>query len=69
MQNLELSHDQDGCGPKTILSIAESAVSLVTVSGDIIEYSGSGILFSAYVMTATDGKMLRNLTRAIDLIC
>ena len=40
-KNLEFSHGLDGCGPKTIFSIAESSV---TVSGDLIEYSGSGIV-------------------------
>ena len=63
MQKLEFSHNQDGRGPKTTFSIAESSV---TVSRDLLEYSGSGILFSTYVMAATDRKMLRNLTRATD---
>ena len=66
MQNLELPHDQDWCGPKTSLSITERAESLVTVSGNIIEYYQSEVLLSAYVMKAADGKMLRNLTRATD---
>ena len=43
-KNLEFSHGQDGCGPKTTFSIAESVESSVTVSGDLIEYSGSGIV-------------------------
>ena len=64
IQKLEFSHDQDGCGPKTTLSIAESSG---TVSRDLLEYSGSGILFSTYFMAATDRKMLlRNLTRTND---
>ena len=69
MQNQELPHDQDECGPKTSLSITERAESLVTVSGNIIEYYRSEILFSAYVMKAAEGKMLRNLTRATGFFC
>ena len=57
---LELSHDQDGRGLKTTFSIVDSADSCVNVSRDPVEYSGSGILFIAYVMTATDRKTLRN---------
>ena len=52
--------------PKTTFPIMDSADSWVNVSGDLVEYSGSGILFSTYVMTATDRKKLRNLARATD---
>ena len=69
MQKLEFSYDQDGRCPKTTFSIAESAESSGTVSRDLLEYSGSGILFSAYVMAATDRKMLRNLIHATDFFC
>ena len=73
MQNQELPHDQDECGPKTSLSITERAESLVTVSGDLIEYSGSVIVNKSItpvsVMAAIDGKMIRNLTRATDFFC
>ena len=41
IQNLKFSHSQDGRGQKTTFSIADS---WVTVSGDVIEYSGSGIV-------------------------
>ena len=61
---LEFSHDQDGRGLKTTFSIADGADSWVTVSRDPVEYSGSGILFIAYVMTAAERKTLRNLIRA-----
>ena len=54
--------------PKTTISIADSADSWVTVSRDLIEYSGSGILFGAYVITATDRKTLRNLTRTTEFL-
>ena len=43
-KNLEFSHGQDGCGPKTTCSIADTADSSVTDSGDLMEYSGSGIV-------------------------
>ena len=43
VQNLKFSHSQDGRGQKTTFSIADSANSSVAVSGDLIEYSGSGI--------------------------
>ena len=69
MQELEFSHDQDGRCPKTTFSIAESVESSGTVSWDLLEYSGSEILFSIYVMAATGRKMLRNLTRATDFFC
>ena len=65
MQKLEFSHYQDGCCPKTTFSIAESVVSSGIVSRDLLEYSGSEIL---YVIAATDRKMLRNLTRATDFL-
>ena len=57
---LEFFHDQDGRDLKTTFSIADSADSWVTVSRDLVDYSGSGILFIDYVMTATDKKTLRN---------
>ena len=41
---MEFSHGRNGCGPKITFSIAESAESSVTVSGDLKEYSGSGIV-------------------------
>ena len=44
----------------------DSADSWVSVSRDLVEYSGNGILFGAYVITATDRKMLRNLTHATE---
>ena len=44
IQNLKFSHGQDGRGQKTTFSIADSAESWVTVSRDLIEYSGSGIV-------------------------
>ena len=44
IQNLKFSHGQDGRGQKTPFSIADSAESSVAVSGDLIEYSGSGIV-------------------------
>ena len=59
-----ISPYQDGRGLKTTFSIADSADRWATVSRDLLEYSGSGILFIAYVMTATDRKRLRNLIRA-----
>ena len=37
-KNLEFSHGQDGRGPKTTFSIADTADSSVTVSGDLMEY-------------------------------
>ena len=43
-KNLEFSHGQDGRGQKTPFSIAESAESSVAVFGDLMEYSGSGIV-------------------------
>ena len=43
-KNLEFSHGQDGRGPKTTFSIADIAYSSVAVSGDLMEYSGSGIV-------------------------
>ena len=43
-KNLEFSHDQDGRGPNTIFSIADTADSSVAVSGDLMEYSGSGVV-------------------------
>ena len=43
IENLKFSHGQDGRGQKTTFSIADSADSWVTVSRDLIEYSGSGI--------------------------
>ena len=43
-KNLEFSHSQDGCGPKTTFSIADTADSSVAVSGDLMEYFGSGIV-------------------------
>ena len=69
MQKLQFSHDQDGRCPKTTFSIVESAESSGTVCRDLLEYSGSEILFSTYIMAATDRKMLRNLTRATDFFC
>ena len=51
---------------KTTFSIVDSADSWVIVSRDLVEYSGSGILFGAYVIIATDRKTLRNLTRATE---
>ena len=44
----------------------ESAESSGIVFRDLLEYSGSGILFCTNVMAATDRKMLSNLTRATD---
>ena len=41
---LEFSHGQDGSGPKTSFSIAGTADSSVVVSGDLMEYFGSGIV-------------------------
>ena len=41
IQNLKFSHGQDGRGQKTAFSIADS---WVTVSRQLIEYSGSGIV-------------------------
>ena len=43
-KNLEFSHGQDGRSPKTTFSIADTADSLVAVSGDLMEYFGSGIV-------------------------
>ena len=43
-KNLEFSHDQDGRGPKTTFSIADTEDSSLTVSGDLMDYSGSGIV-------------------------
>ena len=43
-KNLEFSHGQDGRGPKTTFSTADTADSSVAVSGDLMEYSGSGII-------------------------
>ena len=43
-QNLKFSHGQDGRGKKTTFSIADSVDSSVAVFGDLIEYSGSGIV-------------------------
>ena len=43
-KNLEFSHGQDGRGPKTTFSIADTADSSVAVSGDLKEYFGSGIV-------------------------
>ena len=40
-----------------------------TVSKDLLEYSERGILFSTYVMAATDKKMLSNLTLTTDFFC
>ena len=42
-KNLEFSHGEDGRGPKTTFSIADTADSSVAVSGDLMEYFGSGI--------------------------
>ena len=64
-QKLEFSHAQDG-RLKTPFFIADNADSWVTVSRDLVEYSGSGILFGAYVITATDRKTLRNLIRTTE---
>ena len=62
---LEFSHAQDG-RLKTTFSIPDNADSWVTVSRDLVEYSGSGILFGAHVITATDRKTLRNLIRTTE---
>ena len=43
-KNLEISHVRVGRGPKTTFSIADTADSSVADSGDLIEYSGSGIV-------------------------
>ena len=66
MQKLEFSHDQDGRCPKTTFSIVESSG---TICRDLLECSGSEILFSTFIMAATDRKMLRILTRATDFFC
>ena len=66
IQKNSISHDQDWRGLQAIFSIAECSEGWVNVSMDLLEYSGSGILFSTYFMAATDRKMLRNLTRATD---
>ena len=41
---LEFSHGQDGRGPKTTFSFADTTDSSVAVSGDLMEYFGSGIV-------------------------
>ena len=43
-KNLEFSHGEDGRDPKTPFSIADTADSSVAVSGDLMEYSGNGIV-------------------------
>ena len=41
---LEFSHGQHGRGSKTTFSIADTADSSVAASGDLMEYSGTGIV-------------------------
>ena len=43
-KNFEFCHGQDERGPKTTFSIADTADSSVAVSGDLMEYFGSGII-------------------------
>ena len=43
-KNMEFSHGQDGRGPKTTFFIVDTADSSVAVSGDLMEYFGSGIV-------------------------
>ena len=60
---MELSHGQDGRGPKPTFSIADTTDSLVAVSGDLMGYSESGI-----VNRSTKPILSRHFTGLIRII-